>query len=93
MEKAIRLIKDLANYNPDALLLEPRKDFDNAVVSITSNQEGQVVAVYDEVKIIDVLVDQGMTEDEAWEYFYFNIEGAYMGKNTPVYKKAVPPQR
>ena len=89
----MRIIKRLAKENPEALLMEPREDFDQAVVSITTNQEGQVVAVYDEVKIIDVLVDQGMTEDEAWEYFYFNIEGAYMGKNTPVYKKAAPPER
>ena len=87
------IIKQLVKENPEALLMEPREDFDQAVVSITTNQEGQVVAVYDEVKIIDVLVDQGMTEDEAWEYFYFNIEGAYMGKNTPVYKKAAPPER
>jgi len=93
MERAIRLIKDLANYNPDAVMLEPRKDFDNAVVSITSNQEGQVVAVYDEIKIIDILVGQGMNVDEAKEYYCFNIEGAYMGKNTPVYKKAAPPER
>tara|TARA_S200002703_G_scaffold89795_1_gene77459 strand:+ start:434 stop:703 length:270 start_codon:yes stop_codon:yes gene_type:complete len=89
----LRIIKQLVKENPEALLMEPREDFDQAVVSITTNQEGQVVAVYDEVKIIDVLVDQGMTEDEAWEYFYFNIEGAYMGKNTPVYKKAAPPER
>lgn len=87
------IINQLVKENPEALLMEPREDFDQAVVSITTNQEGQVVAVYDEVKIIDVLVDQGMTEDEAWEYFYFNIEGAYMGKNTPVYKKAAPPER
>ena len=87
------IIKQLVKENPEALLMEPREDFDQAVVSITTNQEGQVVAVYDEIKIIDVLVDQGMTEDEAWEYFYFNIEGAYMGKNTPVYKKAAPPER
>ena len=89
----LSIIKQLVKENPEALLMEPREDFDQAVVSITTNQEGQVVAVYDEVKIIDVLVDQGMTEDEAWEYFYFNIEGAYMGKNTPVYKKAAPPER
>ena len=87
------IIKQLVKENPEALLTEPREDFDQAVVSITTKQDGQVVAVYDEVKIIDVLVDQGMTEDEAWEYFYFNIEGAYMGKNTPVYKKAAPPER
>lgn len=87
------IIKQLVKENPEALLMEPREDFDQAVVSITTNQEGQVVAVYDEIKIIDVLMDQGMTEDEAWEYFYFNIEGAYMGKNTPVYKKAAPPER
>ena len=27
----------------------------------------------------------GMTEEEAQEYFDFNVEGAYMGEKTPIW--------
>jgi|TARA_R110000803_G_scaffold38351_10_gene82847 hypothetical protein len=44
------------------------------------------VLVYSVDKIIEILIDRdGMTEEEAVEFFEFNIEGAYMGRMTPVY--------
>ena len=44
------------------------------------------VLVYSVDKIIEILIDRdGMTEEEAIEFFEFNIEGAYMGRMTPVY--------
>lgn len=43
------------------------------------------VLVYDAEKIRDILVRRdGMNPDDAREYIEFNIEGAYMGLNTPV---------
>jgi hypothetical protein len=40
---------------------------------------------YDTNKVIALFVKEGMTEDEAVEYFEFNVLGAYVGPNTPVY--------
>ena len=40
-------------------------------------------AVYDYDKIIASLVADGMDEDEAEEFYGFNIEGAYAGETTP----------
>jgi len=42
------------------------------------------VAIYDYQKIMNLLVNQGMTDEEAVEYFNFNIQGAYLGDNTPI---------
>jgi hypothetical protein len=43
------------------------------------------VLVYDADKMIKVFVDRdGMSEEEANEYILFNIEGAYIGEDTPV---------
>lgn len=42
------------------------------------------VAVYDRAACLQVLIDQGMTPEEADEYFCFNCEGAYVGEHTPV---------
>lgn len=39
--------------------------------------------VYSQAKILEVLVDRGMTEEEAIEYFDFNIGCLYAGPGTP----------
>jgi len=44
------------------------------------------VAIYDYKKCIDILMGRdGMSEDEAVEFFDFNVVGAYVGDSTPVY--------
>tara|TARA_R100001594_G_scaffold138882_1_gene182804 strand:- start:149 stop:403 length:255 start_codon:yes stop_codon:yes gene_type:complete len=44
------------------------------------------VLVYSVEKILNVLMERdGMTSEEAQEYFDYNIEGAYVGPGTPVY--------
>ena len=36
-------------------------------------------------KCIENLMAQGMSEEDAEEYFSFNVEGAYVGESTPVF--------
>jgi hypothetical protein len=44
------------------------------------------LAVYDASIIISMLMENdGMDEEEAMEYFYYNIDGAYMGEETPIF--------
>ena len=40
--------------------------------------------IYDGERIVHLLVEQGMTLDEAYEYLDFNIDGAYLGTATPI---------
>jgi|TARA_R100001163_G_C5063582_1_gene200911 hypothetical protein len=48
----------------------------------TGHREDRVV--YSGEKIVEILVERdGMTSDEALEYIEFNIEGAYVGEQTP----------
>lgn len=47
--------------------------------------KSKTVAVYDSVKIIRILIEQGLTQDEAVEYYEYNILGAYVGEATPIY--------
>jgi hypothetical protein len=42
------------------------------------------VAVYSKTKMLEIL-KKNMTEEEAQEYFDFNIAGAYIGESTPVF--------
>jgi len=62
--------------------------FEEAFIGI-ARQFGNAFAVYDRKKCIDILAKE-MTEDEAEEYFQFNVEGAYVGDSTPAFLETLP---
>ena len=45
----------------------------------------ETIILYDTDKIIKLLEADGMSNEEATEYFQYNILGAYMGKGTPAF--------
>ena len=47
------------------------------------------LAVYDRDKCIEILESQGMTQEEAQEYFYYNTQGAYVGEQTPIFLERI----
>jgi hypothetical protein len=47
------------------------------------------IAMYDRDKCIEILESQGMTPEEAQEYFYFNTQGAYVGEQTPIFLERI----
>jgi len=47
------------------------------------------LAVYDRDKCMEILESQGMTTEEAQEYFYFNTQGAYVGEQTPIFLERI----
>ena len=61
---------------------------DDAIIgqaSVWNGNEKLEVLVYDADLMIKVFMDRdGMSEEEANEYILFNIEGAYIGEDTPV---------
>ena len=58
--------------------------FEEAFVGI-ARQFGKPIAIYHCDKCIKVLMKSGMDEDEAEEYFSFNVEGSWNGEQTPAY--------
>ncbi len=42
-------------------------------------------AVYDRDKVINGYIKDGMSEEEAEEYFQFNVQGAWVGPTTPAF--------
>ncbi len=61
--------------------------FDKAIMgmaSIWSDGSKVDVLVYDGNKMVKSLKKDGMTYDEAVEFIEFNVEGAYVGIETPV---------
>ena len=60
---------------------------DNAVIGVATPWIGgnrPEVLVYDADKMVENLTEEGMTPEEAQEYITFNIEGAYVGEDTPI---------
>ena len=57
--------------------------FDEAVIGITFGVNA--VAVYSVGKILDILVDEGMSMEDAIEHFEYNIAGSYVGEKTPMW--------
>jgi hypothetical protein len=52
---------------------------------IWNGNERVEVLVYDSEKMVEqLMIRDGMSDEEAIEYIDFNIEGAYIGKDTPV---------
>ena len=61
--------------------------FDGACIGWTDSWNGNerpVRLVYDANKMLEILEQEGMSEDDALDYFHHNIAGAYVGKSTPV---------
>lgn len=75
---------EVAEFNEELMMLDPSY-FDKAIVGVVSNIKNQAVC-YDVSKIIKILMKQDkMTEEDAREYFEFNIMGSWVGEHTPVY--------
>ena len=60
--------------------------FEQALIGFVEQPSGGVVALYDRPKCIQILMTrEGMAEEEADEFFEFNVLGSYMGEDTPNY--------
>jgi hypothetical protein len=43
------------------------------------------VAIYSKSKAIQCFIKEGMNEEQAYEYFDYNVAGAYVGEATPIF--------
>lgn len=83
MDENDEIYDALSDLNPDAYIADGFKD---AYIGHTAlSPARQPVAVYDAVKCIEVLMRDGASRIEALEYFEFNVVGAYVGNNTPIF--------
>jgi hypothetical protein len=70
----------LASIDPEFLFAD---GLDDCIIGFTVENNVPVV-LYSTSKVIKKL-RKDMTEDEAIEFFEFNINGAYVGERTPVF--------
>ena len=59
---------------------------DTAIIGIVEEFGNGPRILYSKEKIIDILVERdGMTSEEAIEYYDFNILGLYAGEQNPIF--------
>jgi len=56
--------------------------FDEAVIGY---EEHSMKIIYSVSKCIDILIEDGMSEIDALEYFTYNVSGAHVGDKTPIW--------
>lgn len=73
--------EDILDQYPDSTFLFA-DGLDDAIIGV----DGETMRViYSVAACIDIFTEQGMSMDEAIEYFDFNIRGSYMGEKTPIW--------
>jgi hypothetical protein len=60
--------------------------FDDAIIGV---DEVNLRVVYDIDEIINILMREEMTVGEAFEYYDYNIAGAYYGEKTPLFVRKI----
>lgn len=75
--------KDLLfQLSPDVIVAD---GFEDALIGV-GQQFNKALAVYDRQKCIEILIERnGMSDEEAVEYFEYNVTGAWVGEYTPIF--------
>jgi len=69
----------LENY-PEEEFLEA-DGFNEAILGV---DDTSMRLIYSVSKCIEILM-KDMSDEDAFEYFYFNVSGAYVGEKTPIW--------
>ncbi|MFQ5339979.1 MAG: hypothetical protein ACE5F6_00375 [Anaerolineae bacterium] len=81
--KPAEIRERLAKENPEALLAD---GLDDALIGIGRRASRHLLAVYDYETAVNVFVTRdGMSREEAIEHMEFDVVGAWVGENTPVF--------
>jgi hypothetical protein len=79
-------------YGEEAETIMFADEFDDAIIGVGNVFGGKLCAIYDTDKILKICMKDGMEYDEALEYFDFNIAGAYVGEQTPIFMHKIERQ-
>jgi hypothetical protein len=64
--------------------------FDDCYLGVGESYGENPALIYDHEKIIERLKRDGMSYEEAQEYFDFNILGSYVGEKMPIFLNRIP---
>lgn len=92
------ILLPLNEAHPDALYIEPREYFDEAIIGVTNQPDSRHdtwhrdsdmnILVYDiDMSIEATMKWQKCHFDDALEWFCYNTQGAWMGEGTPTFHR------
>ena len=84
LQPRLNIREELAGEWDAELLFLSEEEFDEAIIGVAERIGQSAVVAYDTTKLVEVL-SRTMSVDEAYEYFEFNILGAYVGERTPMF--------
>ena len=64
--------------------------FEDCYLGIAESYGDSPALIYDYEKIIEQLKQDGMSYEEAQEYYEFNILGSYIGEKMPIFLNRIP---
>jgi len=76
------LVERIAEEYPDALKMD---GFDDCIVGVCRRYGQDDVVAYDVNRVIAKHMADGMSEEEAREFFEYNQIGAWVGEKTPAF--------
>lgn len=75
----MKLESILENYPDETFLIAD--GFDDAIIGFDENS---FRLIYSMSKCLDILMED-MSDEDALEHFYYNVSGAYVGEQTPIW--------
>jgi hypothetical protein len=75
-------IEKIMEKHPDYLFMV-MDGFDDAILGMLYTSEDSKRLIYSVKRIIEILCED-MPEEDAWEFFEYNIAGSFMGDQTPL---------
>tara|TARA_R110000824_G_scaffold591_2_gene3773 strand:- start:270 stop:530 length:261 start_codon:yes stop_codon:yes gene_type:complete len=83
MEKTILTVDEIAELNPEAMMAD---GFDDAILGMCVQFGSEPLVAYDYEKCVEILMERdGLNRTDALDFMEFNVIGAYVGLNTPVF--------
>ena len=73
-------LESILEKYPDETFLKA-DGFDDAILGVG---ESSMRLIYSVSKCIDILMED-MSDEDALEHFYYNVSGAYVGEQTPIW--------
>tara|TARA_R110002020_G_scaffold93524_2_gene225577 strand:- start:2 stop:262 length:261 start_codon:yes stop_codon:yes gene_type:complete len=76
-------IEEIIDINPEAMMAD---GFDEAILGMCIQFGSEPIVAYDYEKCIQILMERDdMDKSDALDFMEFNVIGAYIGLNTPVF--------
>jgi hypothetical protein len=75
------MLDKILEYFPEEDLLKA-DGFDDAIIGLDNSS---MRLIYSKNTCIEILISEGMTEEDALEYFEYNVSSAWVGDMTPIW--------